>query len=145
MQQKNGFTLLELTLSMVVLAVAAVSMQKLMPKRESQALQAVAESRKLTTALRMTRQIAVAKQTQARLRFLGSPRQTTGFVVENLVNGSYVPVLQESIVASSSGSAIVFSPTGSADTALRVSVGTGDQIRRMDVIAGSGMVRRDEP
>ncbi len=144
MKKKNGFTLLEILLGMIALTAAAVSMQMLMPQRESQSMQAAAESRKLSMALRMARQIAVARQTPSRLRFLGSPRSTTGFVVESLTNGSYTSVLQESIVASASGSVIVFSPTGSADTALRVSVGTGSQIRQIDVIAGSGMVRRDE-
>jgi Tfp pilus assembly protein FimT len=145
MNKKNGFTLLEVTLGMIALTAAAVSMQMLMPKRESQSMQAVTESKKITTALRMARQIAVAKQTQVRLRFLGSARQATGFVVENLVGGSYSPVMQESITASASANAIVFSPTGAADSALRVNVGIGDQVRQIDVIAGSGMVRRDEP
>ncbi len=145
MNNKNGFTLLEVTLGMIALTAAAVSMQMLMPKRESQSLQAATESRKLTTALRMTRQMAVSKQTEARLRFLGNGRQATGFVVENRINGSYTQVMQESIVAEPSAMAIVFSPTGSADSALRVTLGTGDSIRQIEVIAGSGMVRRDEP
>ena len=145
MQKKNGFTLLEIVLGMIALTAAAVSMQMLMPKRESQSMQAAAESRKLATALRMARQIAVARQTPSRFRFLGSQRLTTGFVVESMTNGSYIPILQESIVASASSPAIVFSPTGSADTALRVSVGAGTQIKQIDVIAGSGMVRCDEP
>ena len=144
MNKKNGFTLLEVTLGMIVLSVAAVSMQLLLPKRESQSMQAVAESRKLTTALRMARQIAVARQTQVRFRFLGNLNQTTGFVVESMTSGSYKLVLQENIVASANTIGIVFSPTGSADTALRVSVGAGSQIRQIEVISGSGMVRRDE-
>ncbi len=145
MKKKNGFTLLEVTLAMIVLSVAAVSMKMLMPVRESQSMQAVAESRKLISALRMARQIAVARQTQVRVRLLGSQRQTTGFVVESMANGSYTPVLQESILATANASAIVFSPTGSADTALRVSIGAGTQVRQIQVIAGSGMVRRDDP
>ena len=144
MKKKNGFTLLEVTLAMIALTVAAVAMQKLMPVRESQSIQSVAESRKLISALRMARQIAVARQTQVRIRLLGSQRQTTGFVVESMANGSYTPILQESILATANASAIVFSPTGSADMALRVSVGTGSQVRQIQVIAGSGMVRRDE-
>ena len=144
MKKKNSFTLLEVTLAMIALTVAAVAMQKLMPVRESQSIQSVAESRKLISALRMARQIAVARQTQVRIRLLGSQRQTTGFVVESMANGSYTPILQESILATANASAIVFSPTGSADMALRVSVGTGSQVRQIQVIAGSGMVRRDE-
>ena len=145
MNKKNGFTLLEVMLGMIVLAVAALSMQMLMPKREAQSMQSVAESRKLIAALKMARQIAIARQTTSRFRFLGNPRQTTGFVVESMNNGSYIPVLEENIVASSSAAAIVFSPTGVADTALTINVGTGNQIRQIAVIAGSGMVRRDEP
>ena len=145
MKKQNGFTLLEVTLAMVALTAAAISMQMLAPKRESQSMQVTTEARKLSTALRMARQIAVAKQTQSRLRFLGNARQSTGYVVESFVNGSYTLVLQEDIVASASAQAIVFSASGSADNALRVSVGTGDQVRQIDVIAGSGMVRRDEP
>jgi len=147
MKKKNGFTLLEVTLAMIALTVAAVSMKMLMPVRESQSMQAVAESRKLISALRMARQIAVARQTQVRVRLIGSPRQTTGFVVERMANGSYTPVLQESILptATANSSAIVFSPTGSADRSLQVGVGTGTQVRQIQVLAGSGMVRRNEP
>ena len=145
MKKKNGFTLLEVTLAMIVLTVAAVSMQSLMPVREAQSMQSVAESRKLISAFRMARQIAVARQTQVRIRLLGSQRQTTGYVVESMANGSYTPVIQDSILATANASAIVFSPAGSADTALRVSVGTGTHVREIQVIAGSGMVRRDEP
>ena len=147
MKKKNGFTLLEVTLAMIALTVAAVSMKMLMPVRESQSMQAVAESRKLVSALRMARQIAVARQTQVRVRLIGSQRQTTGFVVESMANGSYTPVLQESIlaIATANTSSIVFSPSGSADTALTVAVGSGSQIRQIQVLAGSGMVRRNEP
>lgn len=145
MKKKNGFTLLEVTLAIIALTAAAVSMQMLMPVRESQSIQAVSESRKLASALRMARQIAVARQTQVRMRLLGSQRQTTGYVVESMANGSYTPVIQDSILATANASAIVFSPAGSADTALRVSVGTGTHVREIQVIAGSGMVRRDEP
>ena len=145
MKNRNGFTLLEVTLAMIALAAAAVSMKMLMPVHESQTTQASVESRKLISALRMARQIAIARQTQVRMRLLGNQSQTTGFVVESMANGSYTPVLQESVLATSNASAVVFSPTGSADTALRVSVGSGTQVRQIQVIAGSGMVRRDEP
>lgn len=144
MKTKSGFTLLEVTLGMIVLTVAAVSMKLLMPVRESQAKQDSVESKRLVSALRMARQVAVARQTPVRFRFLGNTQRTTGFVVESLANGTYVPIVQESLAATVNTIAITFSPTGAADTSFHASFGTGTQTRVVDVIAGSGMVRRDD-
>ena len=144
MKTKSGFTLLEVTLGMIVLSVAAVSMKLLMPVRESQAQQDSVESKRLGSALRMARQVAVARQTQVRFRFLGNTQRTTGFVVESLSNGTFVPIVQETLAATVNTIAITFSPTGAADTSLHASFGTGTQARVIVVIAGSGMVRRDD-
>ena len=146
MQRRNGFTLVEVMLVVVLLAMAAVGAEMLAPISATRSIQAATESQKLMAALRMSRQTALASQTTVRLRLLGSPRLVTGYVVEQQSGGRFIPLMPEEIISglpvmTSNANSILFSPTGSADVSLVVNLGTGRQNHQVSVVAGTGLVR----
>lgn len=143
---RKAFSLIEVMAVVVLLAVVASSSFMLAPTFATRSMQAASESRKLVTALRLTRQTALASQTPVRLRLIASPRTITGYVVEQQSASGFIPLMPEETLTglptiTSNANSILFSPTGSADVSIVISLGTGRQNHRVSVIAGTGMVR----
>ena len=109
-------------------------------------MQAASESRKLMTALRMTRQTALTNQTPVRLRLLGSQKAITGYAIEQQSGGKFVAIAPDELLSglptmTSNASSILFAPTGTADVSLAVTLGTGSQTHQVSVVAATGLVR----
>ena len=146
MQRRKGFSLVEVMVVVVVLAIAAVGSQMLAPMSATRSMQAASESRKLMAALRMTRQTALASQSPVRLRLLGSPRSITGYVIEQQSGGRFNPITPDELLSglptvTSNAASVLFAPTGAADVSLAVTLGTDMQTHQVSVVAATGLVR----
>jgi prepilin-type N-terminal cleavage/methylation domain-containing protein len=144
--QRTGFSLIEVMVVLVVLAVVGLASQMLAPISASRSVQAATESRKLVAALRMARQTAVSNQTPVRLRVLGSTRAMTGYVIEQQLGGAFVPITSQEPLSglptmTSNAASILFAPTGSSDVSLVATFNTGRQTHEVSVVAATGLVR----
>jgi len=145
-KQRTGFSLIEVMVVVVILAVAALASQMLAPISATRSMQAATESRKLMSALRMARQTAVSSQTPVRLRVLGSTRAITGYVIEQQSGGTFVAIAPEELLTglptmTSNAASVLFAPTGSSDVSIAVTLGTGRQTHQVSVLAATGLIR----
>jgi prepilin-type N-terminal cleavage/methylation domain-containing protein len=146
MRSRKGFTLIEVMLVVAVLATSTIGLLMLAPSNALGSMQASSASRKLVAALRLCRSTAVANQADVRLRFLGSNRRPTGYVLESRVGPNFVPLtptetLPDLAVVSSNANSIAFAPTGAADVSLVIILGTSRQRHQVSVVSGSGQIR----
>jgi prepilin-type N-terminal cleavage/methylation domain-containing protein len=144
--RRRAYSLLEVLLAVVILSVSAASLQFMAPMNAVGSAQASSDSRKLVAALRLCRSSAIANQADVRLRFLGSTQSITGFVVEQQVGGSFVPIAaNESIgslpVSITNTGSIIFRPNGASDVSLDVTLGTSRQRHRITVATANGQIR----
>jgi Tfp pilus assembly protein FimT len=149
MNKQAGFTLLEVTIAMVITVAAGSIMMAMLPTRDLEKMQVKTESRRFAQALKLARQSAIAKQTQVRVRLSETQGNLSSFVIEELANNKYTPIgpveaMGQLPAISASSNSIEFFPTGSSDQSLQVKFGTRNETYLVSVIRSSGMVRNEK-